>query len=233
MLLKYACVWNSACKSFLPRFFCIVQGFHGGFLLAFHLCSSHQQYDIGQKWLCRQELALGRQRWSANMIPWQQAAAVISGYACKGLHFLKLFWSWLSKEKEIKALVLPALLHSHSQPGLFSLSLTRLSQSEVRKWGTAWPQELKAWREKLYLDISFLCLPQGGFWSSLWKGNLPLPSLRCGLPFPLILHRGGAVLLVLLSLICLSMPKLGTSWLVGNVAQVKGQALVFVSKCCI
>lgn len=57
----------------------------------FHLCSSLQQYDISQKWLCRQELVLGRQWWSANMIPWQQAVAVISGYTCMELHLLKLF----------------------------------------------------------------------------------------------------------------------------------------------
>lgn len=161
----------------------------------------------------------------SRLLLWSQ---VIHAWVCM---FLKLFQSWLSKEKKIKALVLPALLHSHSQPGSFSLSLTTLSWSEVRRPGIAWSQELKEWGGRLFLGISFLCLPQGGFWSSLCKGNLSLPSLSCGLPLPLILHTGGAVPLALLSLICLSMPQLGAFWLVGNVAQVQGQALVFVSKC--
>lgn len=93
-MLKYACVWNFSCKSCLPIVLCFVQGYHGGFLLAFSpLLYSPAVWHWPEKALQagKQELVLGRRWWSANMIPWHQVLAVVSGNTRMVLHFLKLF----------------------------------------------------------------------------------------------------------------------------------------------
>lgn len=71
--------------------------------------------------------------------------------------------------------MLPALLRSHSQPGPFSLSLTTLSGSEVRRPGTARPQQLKAQRGKT-VPCYFISLPSSGRFLKLSVQREPAPA---------------------------------------------------------
>lgn len=83
MLLKYVCVWNFSCKSFFPTSFALCRVSMVVSCWLFHLCPLTSGMTLARNG------SAGRQWWSANMIPWQQAVAVISGYTCMGLHVFK------------------------------------------------------------------------------------------------------------------------------------------------
>lgn len=233
MLLKYACGWNFSCQSFLPIVLRFVQGFHGGFLLAFSpLLLSPAVWHWPEM-----ALQAGVSAGQTVVVSWHYSLA--AGCCCDlrlYMHGFALFKAISIKtiQREGSKGSCASCITGPSQP---AWTLQSQSNHALLKWSEEARYSLAPGAQSTKRETVswyFISLPSSGRFLKLMVQREPAPaSLRCGLPLSLILHTGGAVLLLLLSLICLSTPKLGASWLVGNVAEVQGQALIFVSKCCI